>query len=287
MKTTKWAGLTLMAVTVLGLVGAFAALACGPAASAPQVLQPAGSGNATVNDALSSAGVSVLPQGSGEGSSEGGKPTPTATLTPTSTPICWEIPVYGGEGRMTTGCELPGPPETDFGVRMAIKEHKERSAKRARGEPVEPVTVDVTIFLGTSDAVDRLLEFLETEAGGLEMYVSRSSRSDGWLAGIVNIYRLDAGLIEPIFEIGGVLKMETIVLLNYGGSRLQQSASATPTLTAAQLTHADEWHRAGFTGAGVGVGVIDSSFQDFETRVLPMLGFAFTNPQLEYVLLEE
>ena len=173
---------------------------------------------------------------------------------------------------MTTGCELPGPPETDFGVRMAIKEHKEQSAKRARGEPVEPVTVDVSIFLGTSDAVDRLLEFLETEAGGLEMYVSRSSRSDGWLAGIVNIYRLDAGLIEPIFEIGGVLKMETIAPLNYGGSRLQQATpSATPTLTAAQLTHADQWHRAGFTGAVVGVGVIDSSFQDFETRVLPML----------------
>ena len=156
----------------------------------------------------------------------------------------------------------------------AIEKYKKQSANRGRGEPVEPVTVNVSIFLGTSDAVDRLLEFLETEAGDLEMYVSRSTDPDDWLAGVVDVFGLDAGLIEPIYEMGDVVRMETIVPLTEHGSRLQQSpqqATPTPTLTAAQLTHAAQWHRAGFTGVGVGVGVIDSSFQDFETRVLPML----------------
>ena len=92
MKTTRWSRLPARAVAVLGMVGAFVALACGPAASASQVSQPAGSWNATVNDALSLAGVPVVPQGSGDGSSEGEKPTPATALTPTPTPI------WGGAG---------------------------------------------------------------------------------------------------------------------------------------------------------------------------------------------
>ena len=262
----------VLVLTMLGVVVAFAVLACGPAASAPQASQPSESGDMAVDDALSTAGVSALPQGSGGVSSDGEKPTATATLTPTSTPICWDVPVYGGEGRMSPVCELPGPPESDFAVRMALKKHKERSAKRARGEPVEPITVNVRIYLETQEAADQLLDLLETELGEVgvaRLGVNRDGRT--WWAAYVWVLHLDAGLIEPIYEMGGVLKMSTIAPMSYGGSRLQQTPAVAPTLTAAQLTHADQWHRAGFTGAGVGVAVIDSSFQDFETRVLPML----------------
>ena len=137
---------------------------------------------------------------------------------------------------------------------------------------MEPVTVNVRIYLETEKAADQLLDLLETELGEVgvaRLGVNRDGRS--WWAAYVWVLRLDAGLIEPIYGIDGVLKMSTIAPQSYGGSHLQQTPSATPTLTAARLTHADQWHRAGFTGAGVGVGVIDSSFQDFETRVLPML----------------
>ena len=42
----------VLALTMLGVVGVAAVVACGPAASAPQVSQPAGNGHAAVNDAM-------------------------------------------------------------------------------------------------------------------------------------------------------------------------------------------------------------------------------------------
>ena len=48
------------------------------------------------------------------------------------------------------------------------------------------------------------------------------------------------------------------------GSSVNQPS---PTLTAAQITNADQWHAIGFAGSGVGVGVMDFDFRDFRTRV--------------------
>lgn len=46
MKTTKWAKLTLLAFAALGVVGVFAAAACGPTDLSPQASQPAENANA-------------------------------------------------------------------------------------------------------------------------------------------------------------------------------------------------------------------------------------------------
>ena len=239
-KSTKSMRFSMLWITVAALMAVIAVLACGPAAASQQA---------------------------GGGEKEKATPMPTPTLTPTPTPVCWEVPMHGGGTR--TGCEEPGPPNTDFSLRTAINKHKAQSANQARGASAEPITVDVSIFLETETAANHLLEFLETNAGGAKLDVNR--HGGDWWAVDVWVFRLDAGLIESISKMEGVMKMETIHPLKEEGSRLQQQPSVTPTLTAAQITHADQWHRAGFTGAGVGVGVIDSSFKDFETRVLPML----------------
>ena len=42
-------------------------------------------------------------------------------------------------------------------------------------------------------------------------------------------------------------------------------------LTAVQTSQADQWHRAGFTGSGVEVAVIDDDFRDFRARIVPLL----------------
>ena len=248
----------ILAVAMLAMAGVMAVLACGPTAAPEQqsgdVEGAAGSVSASATEAPF-----VLQQ-----SGDGGQAEPT----PTTTPVCWEVPVYGGGTRI--GCEEPGPPGTSFDLRMAIKEHKEQSASRARGESVEPVTVNVKIWVKTEAGTDALLEFLAANGGDAEVHVFRST--EHWWAGQLWVSRLDAGLIESIAEIEGVATMSIIPPLQETGNRLQQRESTVASaLTAAQITHADQWHAAGITGSGVGVGVIDSSFQDFETRVLPML----------------
>ena len=145
---------------------------------------------------------------------------------------------------------------------MAIKEHKAQSARRVRGEPLEPVTVKVRIYVKTEAGTDALLEFLAANGGDAEVHVFRST--EHWWAGQLRITRLDAGLIEPIAEMEGVATMSIIPPVLGMSNRLQrQEPKVVPTLTAAQITHADQWRWAGFTGSGVGVGVIDSSFQGF------------------------
>ena len=259
MKSVNVIKTCILAVAMLAMAGVMAVLACGPTAAPEQqsgdVEGAAGSVSASATEAPF-----VLQQ-----SGDGGQAEPT----PTTTPVCWEVPVYGGGTRI--GCEEPGPPGTSFDLRMAIKEHKAQSASRARGESVEPVTVDVSIFLETEAVAYRLLEFLETNARDADWDVSW--HGGDWWAVDVWVFRLDAGLVETVLEMEGVLKMESLHPLKENGNRLQQrqEPAVAPTLTAAQITHADQWHAAGITGSGVGVGVIDSSFQDFETRVLPML----------------
>ena len=202
MRSTKWVRPAVLATAVMAVAWMMAVLACGPTA------------------------VPAQQSGSGE----------AAELTLTPTPVCWTLPVYGGGTR--TGCEEPGPPNTDFSLRMAIKEHKEQSAKRARGESAEPVLVNVQIYVETETETDELLEFLDANAGDAEVHVFRAT--DRWWAGQFRIARLDAGLIEAIHQMEGVIKMATIHPLKFGGSRLQQDPSVTPTLTAAQVTHADQ-----------------------------------------------
>ena len=250
----------LLAVVAMLAMGVVAVLACGPAAVPEQ--QSGGAGGVAESVSVPATEVPFVLQQSGDV----GKAEPTET--PRSTPVCWEVPVYGGGTRI--GCEEPGPPNTDFALRMAIKEHKEQSASRARGEPVDPVTVEVRIYVKTEAGTDALLEFLAANGGDAEVHVFRST--EHWWAGQLWVSRLDAGLIESIAEIEGVATMSIIPPLQETGNRLQQRESTVASaLTAAQITHADQWHAAGITGSGVGVGVIDSSFQDFETRVLPML----------------
>ena len=233
MKAYQWVRLVLSSFAVMSVVGVMAVVACAPAAPSSQ-----------------------------SGSGDGEKESPTETPTPTVTPVCHEVPMYGGGTRI--GCEMSGPPGTDQSLSAAHNKHMEQKATRAarggRGEPVEPITVNVRIYVETEGATDRLVEFLEVNAGDARVHVYRAT--DRWWAGSFRIRGLDAGLIQPIAEMDGVMRMDTIFPFSHGGSRLDQqpSSSFASAVTATQITHADQWHRAVYTGAGVGVAVLDTGF---------------------------
>ena len=138
MKAYQWVRLVLSSFAVMSVVGVMAVVACAPAAPSSQ-----------------------------SGSGDGEKESPTETPTPTVTPVCHEVPMYGGGTRI--GCEMSGPPGTDQSLSAAHNKHMEQKATRAarggRGEPVEPITVNVRIYVETEGATDRLVEFLEVNAG--------------------------------------------------------------------------------------------------------------------------
>ena len=70
-------------------------------------------------------------------------------------------------------------------------------------------------------------------------------------------------LVPEIAALDGIQRIYEEIPGRPGSSVNQPS----PTLTAAQITNADQWHAMGFAGSGVGVGVMDFDFRDFRTRV--------------------
>ena len=99
---------------------------------------------------------------------------------------------------------------------------------------------------------------------------------------------MSLGLMRAFQHMDGVRRVERVKRLpvpssNALGDGARPSGSSgraetvmTPMLVptkmpAVDTMQADQWHRAGFTGAGVEVAVIDDDFREFRTRVLPHL----------------
>ena len=92
--------------------------------------------------------------------------------------------------------------------------------------------------------------------------LSWSKEGDGIAAGPVS-GDMNLELVPAVAEIEGVKSVYEEVGLIY--PRVPSAAQVVPRqvvpmLTAAQVTQADQWHRAGFTGSGVEVAVIDDDY---------------------------
>ena len=168
-----------------------AVLACGPAVP---------SGGARTDSGVSSLvpGVSSLPQESGDGSSDGEKPVPTAT--PTRDPECFGVK-HPNEDRMVEMCPPPGPKNVEPALREKYNDHmKERTTKQAREETADPVMVKIFVAVETDGAVDAVVQFLNDNGARL---VSWSKEGDTTAGGGISAV-VDLQLLLAIGEIEGV-----------------------------------------------------------------------------------
>ena len=160
---------------------------------------------------------------------------------------------------------------------------RENFARRASVEEALPYPViRVRIKIDSSSAVDGVLRHLRSN-GGENVVWKKVERSTGDPNGsstveadvdvgvLIDIMRWLHGVRE-IKEIQEVSKVPAGWHSGFGGSAGRDVVEPPSGPTAAVVAmQADQWHRAGYTGAGVEVAVIDRGFRDFKTRVLPFL----------------
>ena len=165
----------------------------------------------------------------------------------------------------------PDPPETvmesDLQLRYftVLRENKRRvySGDDALPYPV----VRILIETGTASAVDPVLEYLRTY-GGTNIVSSKVKASQGdldgsgtvevdlnlrWMLGVTWTPDVDA-ISEVETTLKGMGDGEPDSRRDAGRGVAQPAFTLTATVTSsapAEITHADQWHRAGYTGAGV------------------------------------
>ena len=192
-----------------------------------------------------------------------------------------------GDGR-------PDPPETilesDLKLRYftVLRENERRvySGDDALPYPV----VRILIETGTASAVGPVLEYLRTN-GGRNIVSSKVKAGQGdldgsgtvevdlnlrWMPGIMWIPDVDEiSEVETTLKGTGDGEPDSRREAGRGVAQPAFTSTAMATSSAAaeltELTQVDQWHRAGYTGAGVQVAVLDSGFNGFKTDVLPML----------------
>ena len=185
----------------------------------------------------------------------------------------------------------PDPVETivasdlQFRYSTVVGENRRRGK---RGDEALPYpVVRILIETGTASAVDPVLEYLRTN-GGRNIVSSKVKAGQGdldgsgtvevdlnliWMPGLMWIPDVD-GISEVETTLKGTGDGEPASRRDAGRSVAQLAFTSTATATSsapAELTHADQWHRAGYTGAGVQVAVLDSGFNGFKKNVLSML----------------
>ena len=164
---------------------------------------------------------------------------------------------------------------------FAVEAEATRTASRGDAAVEFPV-VRVVIELQWADHVDYMVEFLKAN-GGKNIKLTRDPDAS-----------LDRGTIEV--DVSLKLTNEFHYMARYGVERVERarqgaepsssvpgdgnSGRAVPRVVpspvpteplAVEVMQADQWHRSGFTGAGVEVAVIDADFRAFRTRILPRL----------------
>ena len=148
---------------------------------------------------------------------------------------------------------------------------RENNARWTRGEEALPdPVVRVRIKIDSSSAVDGVLRHLRSNGGENVVWkkVERSTgdqNGSGTVEADVDIWVV-AGMrwlhgVREIKEIQESSKVPAGWQSGFGGSAgrdvVEPPSGPTASVVAAQ---ADQWHRAGYTGAGVGVAVIDVGF---------------------------
>ena len=158
----------------------------------------------------------------------------------------------------------------------------ENFARRASVEEALPYPViRVRIKIDSSSAVDGVLRHLRSN-GGENVVWKKVEGSTGDPDGSSTVeVDVDVGVLIDMRWLHGVQEIQEIQEASkvpagwhsgFGGSAgrdaVEPPLGPSSSVVAAQ---ADQWHRAGYTGAGVEVAVLDRGFRDFKTRVLPFL----------------
>ena len=232
MKAPQRVRLVVLAFAFMSVAGVLAVVACAPSAPASQ------SGG-----------------GSGSGSGEKENPTETPTLTPTLHPDCVTMTLPGPDGSKVTSCPPPGPENVDSNLRRLYNQHMaQKDAPGGRRSAVEPVYIGITVETTTLEAVDVVADFLEANGDGV---VHRFKYGvDKPRVGVVVSGYVDIELVTAIAAIEGVESVKQ----NHPAELLSSFAQPASGQTAVDLIGADQWHRAGFAGAGVGLAVLDVGF---------------------------
>ena len=164
------------------------------------------------------------------------------------------------------------------GLREKLGDARHANAGRtARGEvEIYPVVrVSITAW-GASD-VDPIVEFLKANGG--KNITWAKEENDGFGKGSVE-GDISLGLIDELAWFTGVERVEEVQPTSKvkpgpsdgsGGGGERAIVLPPAFASSAVLMQANQWHRAGYTGAGVEVAVIDGDFSDFGTRILPLL----------------
>lgn len=148
-----------------------------------------------------------------------------------------------------------------------------RTASRSTERMDYPV-MPVSITLWRELHYDHVWEFLRSN--GAEN-VAGDRDGDGDLVPSLIEADISLGLVEELSKVVGVYRVERRIERVKPSSNGPGTGSDTSGRVAippstprkepvSKSMRADEWHRAGFTGAGVEVGVID---REFRTRILP------------------
>ena len=149
---------------------------------------------------------------------------------------------------MVTICPPPGPRNIEQTLRREYNAHMEGKATRqARGEASEPVMIEIVVATSTVEAVDAVVDFLNDNDARV---FSWNKEGDATAAGGVYA-RVNIELLFAIGEIEGVLQVEKA--LPHQPTSFNRQGGVGSAL---QVVQADQWHRAGFTGAGVEVAVV-------------------------------
>lgn len=237
----RWLILTL----TLGLIAlAIVALACGPASS-------------------------TSPNGDAAAATE--QDTPQETPTPTPTPEM--IYLEGPDG---TPVLVPAPPTplpydpvlSDVLQRKA-DEYEATKEARAGGvsgaaSPDETEYIYIYVVTDTADRVDEVAEFLNKN-GAINVETAKGNANTIY-AGSVGAWVLPE-ILEELADLEGVIKVDEPDKPSPAGNNRQAGPPVSPL-----ITHGvQSWHLAGTKGKGVAVGIIDTGFSDFSTRIAPLL----------------
>ncbi len=165
----------------------------------------------------------------------------------------------------------PPPPPTGPAVKPVVNtnlqrklaKHVENKAnKRAAGENIPTVYVELVITVQGPEHVDALVEFMNEHATG---WVS-SNKYDGTNRNVNGaIGRIDLDLVPTVEAMPGVIEIYEVIPAR-PASQLQQGVPST-TSQPAKVLGADTWHTAGIKGTGTEVGIIDSDFRNLDTKV--------------------
>ena len=171
------------------------------------------------------------------------------------TPTEWTLP--------PPPTSLPVKPVVSRNLQRMIARHTEEKAnRRAAGENLPTVYVEIVVTVQGPEHVDALVEFMNEHATG---WVS-SNKYDGTNRNVNGtIARIDLDLVPTVEAMPGVIEIYEVVPHSLNSQPKQ--GMPTPTFQPAEVLGADTWHAVGIKGTGTEIGIIDRDFRNLDAKV--------------------